>query len=279
MRAGERLTRDEPAFPTVAYHLIRLKLDLGNKVEARKLLDEVISWQMGVLPVSAQNQFLELRMHLARGLNEFLKSAQRKPIAFYEDGKIGKLRDLLEMDKQFWNPEYSEKTKEEYEKDVEDNYKDLLPWEDRLGFDTKTVEILNWHFPTQLLAEAARNPSVPDYLKRSLVLAVWTRATLLHNDGIALEIAPDVLKVEPRLTSVFEPYLKARTLKERRNAALYVFLKSPYLSPFVKGGIPRFETIEVLDYYFGQAWWCQLRRRITMSSLTKCRKWSRNRTS
>lgn len=257
MRAGEKITRDDPAYPTVVYHLIRLKADLGNKIEARRLLDEIISWQPGVLPVSAQNQFLELRLQLARGLNEFLKSAQRKPVFFYEDGRLGKLSDLLEMTKQYWNPRY-DKPKEEYDRDLDEMYKDLLPWDDRFSFDEKTTDIFNWHFPTQLLAEAARNPNLPDYLKRSFVLAAWTRATLLHNDEVALGIAPEVLKVEPKLTSVFEPYLKARTIKERRNAALYVLLKFPDLSPFVQGGIPTFTTSEELDYYFQDSWWCEL---------------------
>jgi len=256
MRAGEKVSRDEPAYATVAYHLIRLKMDLGNKVEARKLLDEILTSQSGLLPGSAQNQFLELRTQLARGLNEFLKSAQRKPIAFYEEGNLGKLSDMLEKEKQFWSPEYSEKPREQYEREVEEQYRDLLPWDNRFEFDDKTLEIFNWHFPLQTLAEAARNPIVPDYLQRTLVLAVWTRAILLNNDEVALAIAPEVPRVEPKMTAVFDAYLKARTVKERHNAALYVLLKFPNLSPFVQGGLRAFSTSEESEYYFEESWWC-----------------------
>ena len=119
MQAAERVTRDDPAFPSVAYHLIRLKIAMGQTDEARKRLDEIISWQAGVLPVSAQNQFLEQRMTLAKDLNEFLKSAQRKPAVFYDYGMYGKLSDLLKIDRN-WDREYSEQTEEEYEREREE---------------------------------------------------------------------------------------------------------------------------------------------------------------
>lgn len=257
MRAGEKVSRDEPAYPTIAYHLIRLKMDLGNKVEARKLLDGILSSQSGLLPVSAQNQFLELRTQLARGLNEFLKSAQRKPIAFFQDGTLGKLSEMFEKEKQFWSPDYSEKPREEYERDLEETYKELLPWDNRFEFDTKTLDVFNWHFPLQTLAEAARNPIVPDYLQRTLVVAVWTRAILLNNDDMALAIAPEVPKVEPKMAALFDPYLKARTIKDRRNAALWVLLQFPNLSPFVQDGLREFSTSEESEYYFEESWWCE----------------------
>src|SRR5262249_1193532 len=69
MRAAEKVTRDEPGYATVAYHLVRLKLAFGNTVAARKLLDDIISWQKDVLPLSAQNQFLEQRLSLAETLS------------------------------------------------------------------------------------------------------------------------------------------------------------------------------------------------------------------
>lgn len=256
MQAAESITRDDPAYPTVAYHLIRLKIAMGQTEEARKRLDEIISWQAGVLPVSAQNQFLEQRTNLARDLNEFLKSAQRKPAVFYDYGMYGKLSDLLKVEHS-WEREYSEQTDEEYEREREERAKALMPWEDRFGFDDPTLDIFGWHFPVQLLAEAARNPNVPDYLQRSLVLAVWTRAILLNNDDIARRIAPEVVKVQPEMPPVFETYLKAKTAKERRNTALYLLLKFPTLSPFVLGGLPKFETSEGVEYYFHDAWWCK----------------------
>lgn len=255
LQAAERITRDEPAYPTVAYHLIRLKVAMGQTLEARKLLDEIMSSQLGAMPVSAQNLFLEQRTQLARGLNEFLRSAPRKPLAFYSDGMLGKFSQMLETDKGYWNPQFEE-TKEEYERELDERYKDLLPWDDRLAFEEKVVDVFDWHFPVQLLAEAARNPNVPDYLQRNLVLAAWTRAILLNNDEIAQRLAPEVPRLEPKMASVFQAYLKARTPKERHNAAVYVLLKFPDLSPFVDRDVASFTTSEELDYFFSDSWWC-----------------------
>ena len=256
VREAERVGRDEAAFPTVAYHLIRLKMAFGEKTEARKMLDEIISWQSGILPVSAQNQFIEQRMQMAENLTEFLKFTVRKPVAFYNYGTYGKLGDLLKIGKGFWNAEYNKQTREEYEQETEESYKDLLPWDDRVAFDEKTVDMFNWHFPLRLLAEASRNPAIPSYLQDRLILAAWTRAILLHNETLALKLAPEVMKVAPETTSLLVPYFHARNAKERHNAALFVLLKFPNLSPFVAGGLPTFVTTEELDYYFESAWWC-----------------------
>jgi hypothetical protein len=256
MRAAEKVTRDEPSYATIAYHLIRLKLALGNTTAARKLLDEIISWQTDVLPLSAQNQFLEQRMSLAENLSDFLKSAQRKPAAFSKYGSPGKITDLVRWQKRAWNPEYYEKSKEEWEREVDLEFADLLPWDDRFTFDSKTADVLNKHFPLQLLAKAARDPDLPDYLQGRLVLAVWTRAILLNNDEVALKLAPQVVKFAPKMEAVFKEYLEARTVKERREAALWVLLKFPDMSPYVSSVIPTFDTTEDLDYYFDTKWWC-----------------------
>ena len=257
MQAAERVSRNDPAFPTVAYHLIRLRTAMGQTDQARTLSDEIITSHTAALPVSALNQFLEQRMHLAAGLNDFLKSAQRTPIAFFLDGRFGKFSQILQTEKGYWSVE-SGQTKEDFEHQLDESYKHLLPWDNRVNFDQQTVDIFNWHFPLQLLAEAARNPNVPDYLQRSLVLAAWTRAILLKNDELALKLAPEVIRVEPQMASELEPYLKAGTAKDRQNNALYVLLKFANLSPFVQGGPTTFKTAEELEYYLESTWWCKL---------------------
>ena len=256
MRAAEKIAPDDPAYPTIAYHLVRLKAATGRPEEARKLLDEILSAPPELLPISAHNLFVEQRMSLAKDLNEFLKSTQRKPVAFYGEVGLGTLLELREKEKQWWNPQYSEQTKEENDRGLDEAYKDLLPWQDRLAFDDKTADIFNWHFPLPRLVEAARNRDLPDYLQRSLVLAAWTRAILLNRDDVALNIAPDVVRLAPEMSDVLKPYLNAKTVKQRHNAALYVLLKFPNLSPYVQAGLPEFSTSEKIDYDFETAWWC-----------------------
>jgi hypothetical protein len=259
IRAAEKIERGDPAYPTIAYHLIRLKVAQGNVTEARKLLDEIMSSQAETLPVSARNLFLEQRMSLAKDLNEFLKSAQRKPLGFILDGELGTINELMENAKSSWtNAEDFGQTKLEHDQEVDSIYKDLLPWDGRLTFDGKTTDIFNWHLSVQTLAEAARNPNLPDYLQRNLALAAWTRAVLLNRDDVAASIAPQVLQVAPEMSDVLTAYLRARTAKQKRNAALYVMLKFPDLSPFIPADVPEFTTSEQIEYYFESAWWCEL---------------------
>ena len=258
LHAADNLSRDEAGFPSVAYNLVRLQMANGRQDEARKLLDEILLPPAAILPLSARNLFIEQRLSLAVDLKEFLKSAPRKPIAFYLDGELGKISDLLEAQKSFWDAENYEESKEEYDRKLDESYKNLLPWDDRFTFDEKTAEVFNWHFSVELLLEAARDENVPDYLRRNLMLAAWTRAILLNKDDVALNIAPDVLKLAPDMEAVFKRYLAARTPKARHNAALYVLLKFPNLSPYVPGDLPEWSTTEESDYYFETAWWCPL---------------------
>jgi hypothetical protein len=263
---AEKLDRESPAYATAAYNLVRLNIASGKLAEARKILDSTILPVSERLPLSARNQFLEQRIQLAADADEFLKFAQQKPTAFYDDGALGSIRDLASASKARWDLYHRfadnlvnnqpEESKDEYEQRIDESYKDLLPWDDRFQFDTPTVDILNWHFPLEQLELAARNPIIPDYLRRRLMLAVWTRAIVLHNETIASRIAPEIMKLAPEMKPVFESYLQAWTATDKEHAALFVLLEFPGLTPFVAGGIPEFPTAEESEYYFETSWWC-----------------------
>ena len=257
LRAAEQIGTDEPRFPTIAYHLVRLDAALGKEDEARKLLDQLLSPPARILPPSAKNLFIEQRRLLAKDLEEFLKSAPLKPVAFYNETGIGTVSELMEREKSYYDPKWKE-SKDESDNEIESSYKHLLPWDDRVTFDAPTADTINWHFSLEMLTAAARNQDLPDYLRRYLLLAAWTRAILLNKDDVALSIAPEVVSAAPEMSAVFEAYMKARTAKARRNAALYALLKFPALSPYVTGDLSDSETTEELDYYLESAWWCAL---------------------
>jgi len=260
MSEAEKVARDAPEFPTVAYELVRLQLAFGRLESARKMTDEVISTAADSLPVSARNLFLQQRARLAIDVGQFLKFSQRTPVAFYdpENGRFGSLRELLEIAKASWDEEYAgAETKDEFEAGMEDVYKDRLPWDNRSIFDDEAVDTLNWHFSLPSLIEAAHNPSLPDYLRRQVLLAAWTRAILLNRPELATQIAPEVMKVAPEMVPLLNEYLRAK-LQDRDHAALFLLLKFPNLSPYVPAGLPSFDTAEDVDYYFESAWWCKL---------------------
>ena len=265
MQDAQAIEHNSPAFPSLAYHVIRIKIDQGKLSEARQLSDQMINSQFQHLPVSARNQFLEQRVRLSDNVTDFLRYAQRKAAAFYYDGALGTMRDLARIEKGHWDlyelwrspaGDGPRQTKDEYEQAIDDEYRDKLAWDDRMFFDEQTLDIINWHFPLSDLEQAARNPVLPEYLRRSFALAVWTRATVLRNKEVANRLAPEVLKLAPEMKEVFAPYLNATTDKERERDALFVLLKYVSLSPFVSAGIPELSPSGDAEFYFESAWWC-----------------------
>ena len=147
LRQAEQIERDSPAFATVAYHLIRLRIAMGQQFQARAMLDDILSWQGEALPISAQNQFLEQRMRLSKTLEEFLRFSGRRPVTFAYD-RLGSILNLMEEAKSDWNPEFHQQTKEEYDREIEKAYESRLPWDYLSTFDDTTVDILNSTFPS-----------------------------------------------------------------------------------------------------------------------------------
>jgi hypothetical protein len=255
VRAAQRISPDSPAFPTIAYHVARLNLALGQTGEARQLLDDVFM-QFDQLPVSAQNLFRAERLQLAKDLSQFLQYAALKPAAFYEDGTFVSIRDLVENKKEWWSSQYFQESKEAYDERIEKSYRDLLSEDVRL-FDDATNDILDRHLPLQLLQQAAKDPKVPAYLRRRLTLNVWTRAILLDNHEVADQVTPEVIKIAPEMTGLLKEYLEAKTDQDRHHAALFVLLKFPDLTPFLAGAFQHFAIYPDSDYYFESAWWCK----------------------
>ena len=247
---AETVKRDDPMFATVAYNRIRLLRDVGKDAEARQLVDEIITTRFDMLPLSAQNQFVELRMELAENITEFLKFAARKPVAFYEYGTIGRIADIMGVEK-----EYREDSglDEQQKRRVEQ----LLKWDERLIFNEKVADILNWHFPLTGLVAVSQDPALPDYLRDRVLFTVWTRAILLKNYSVANQAATEIVKKGMDSSGVLVRYLESRTPIEKEDAATYAMVKLTSLSPYLAPGLPGVE-LEVDDFYFGFAWWCTL---------------------
>lgn len=255
IRAAEQTGPDTAAFPTIVFHLARLKVTLGKVSEARQLLDAVLNTHLDLLPVSAQNQFRVERAQLAKNLVEFLRYSALKPAAFYEEGLFVSIRDLVESRKEWWSSESYEETKEVFEARIEKSYQNLLSDDLRL-FDDSTNNIMDRHLSLRLLQQTAKDSQVPASLRSRLTLNVWTRAILLDHHEVALQVTPAVIEIAPEMKDVLAEYLQAKTDTDRRRAALYVLLKSPDLTPFLAEAPMQFRIFPTEDYYFESAWWC-----------------------
>lgn len=254
MEEAGRIDRNAPVYPTIAYHTVRLYIEQKKFAEARKLLDDIINSTLD-LPISTRNQFIQQRMSLAETLDEFLKFAQRKPFAFDFDGSTGTIEEFIAEQKSWYNPKYyTDQTREQYEQEVEERFKDEKEWQNRLMFDEDAVEIMNQHFPLTALLEAEKSPALPEYLQKRLALAIWVRAVLIDNDVVARKISPEVIKFAPELATLFTPYQNAQTPLERKRAALFLILKNPILTPQIESGMGK--TDNEFGEFDSDDWWC-----------------------
>lgn len=177
-------------------------------------------------------------------------------MAFYDEGLYTTIRQLFEDRKSLY-AEYEDPglSKEEYGKRLEIEYRDLLA-DDLTLFDDESADIVDRHFSLKLLQQAAGDPQLSVFLQHRLTLAVWTRALLLRNYEVALQVAPAVTKMSPEMRPLMKDFLAARNPSDREHAALYLLLKSPGLTPFVSGNLNHTWPGEEADYYFESAWWC-----------------------
>jgi len=253
--AAERIADDSNAFSTVAFELIRLKMELGETKAAQQLLDKVMLSQFDLLPRSAQNELQAQYLQLAGNLTQFLRYAARKPVAFYDEGLYLSIRDLIEDRKSLYEAYEPEISKEEYAKRLESEYRDLLT-DDLKLLDEESADIVDRHFSLQLLQEAAGDQQLSIFLRHRLTRAIWTRAVLLRNYEVASQIAPALTKMAPEIAPLMKEFLEAKNPADREHAALFLLLKSPALTPFVSGSLDQPSLTQDLDYYFESAWWC-----------------------
>ncbi len=120
-------------------------------------------------------------------------------------------------------------------------------------FDEYTIDILNRHFPLDVLAQAALHPELPEHLRRRMVLTVWTRAAVLGRRDLASKFAAEASKHEPEMATSFGKYLGARTEIARLAEELWILIKNPKLTAFVQGGFPKRGENEVSSWEDG--WW------------------------
>ncbi len=253
LEAVEKIDRYAPAYPTIAYHKARILTEQGKTAEARKLLDDILNSTLD-LPISTRNKFLEQRTKLADTLDDFLKFAQLTPFAFDLDGESGTIDHFIKQSKSYYDPKYETKSREEYEKEVEEQYKNEKLWEGRTMFNYQTIDLMNQHFPLTVLLEAEKSPALPNYLHERFALAIWTRAILLNDFATVQKIAPEVIKFHPELKDLMDKFFLAKTPVARQRAAIYMILKNPMVSPFLEDGLGKSDN--EFGSFDSNDWWC-----------------------
>lgn len=248
--AADKLPQTSLAYPTVAFNQARLLMELNKQDEARKLLDSVLNSTIE-MPISSRNQFTELRFRLSQTLDEFLTYAQRKPFAFSleEDGKS--IDEIVAERKKWYNPEYDTTPQDEYNANIDKEFDVYRLWQTRTMFQDSTMEIVNQHFPLEVLLQSANSKSLPEHLQKFFLKAAFVRALLLKDYATADKLSPEIAKLMPDLKTELEQYQTAKP-NEKERAALFLILKHEELTPYVPSGFG--ESHEQISY--ASRWWC-----------------------
>ena len=251
--AADRADSSSAAFPTIAYHHVRLLLATGKQSEARKLIEDALA-SGDTLNVSARNSFITLRLSLAQTMEDWIRDSMIKPYAFDFDGEVESIDEIIAEQKKWFDPEYNKEGKEAYERGIDEQFKDKKLWQERLMFDDPTIEVLNQHFPTPALLAVKDSPALPDYMRERFVLAVWTRAWLLNDDVTLTKLTPELIKYHPDFQPYFDRVTNAKTPVARENALLFFVLKNPIVNPDIPTGMGRENNEQ--DQFADDNWWC-----------------------
>ena len=135
---------------TIAYHRVRLLLAREQYDAARTEADRALA--SADLPQSARNLFLQQRRVLARSLDEYLRDALVKPVAFGTDLA-----------------------------DIDPSYAALPP---------DAAAVISYWMPLDMLVAASRAPSLPPLVATALHNAAYTRALLLGRRDLARQLDP-----------------------------------------------------------------------------------------
>ena len=251
--AAGRMSRSALAYPTVAYHAARIYIEQGKHAEAVKILDEILNSTVD-LPISSRNQFLELRLKTAETLDDFLKFSLRQPFTFDFDGKSGSIDDFIAEQKSYYDSKYNQQPREVFEREIDEQFKSEKEWQNRLLFDSGTLEKINQHFPLSVLLETQKSAALPDYLREQFAIVIWTKAIILEDFAVAQKIEPELLKYKPELKTAISQINQAKTPIAKQRAVLYLILKNPILSPFIESALEK--TDNDTDTFDVNDWWC-----------------------
>jgi hypothetical protein len=229
LSAAAGVDHSSPAFPSLAFHSVRLLIARGRSDEARVMLDKTLAKDRAQLTPSALNLLLGQRMMLAANLDEFLRSAQRRPAGLSDDNDGREIPD-------------DESQTRETTKGAE------------LFFATDSAAIFNQVMPVSILSDSARSKVLASNLRRDVAQAAFVRAALLDDHDIAVQSAQVLAAMQPELRQLLSAYERAATPDARRFAAAFASLKFPGLRPYVSAGVGRTTPMNEIDSYRDNYW-------------------------
>jgi len=225
IEAASHISPSSPAWPTIAYHRLRLLIDAGHAPDARRELEVDFPSVQTTGSESALNLFTGLRMRSAPTLDAALPDAPRRILERSSEQQSA-LDECLSV---------MQDPKRKY--DCKDSNSPV-------EFSADAATIFNQSMPLDALAQAAQSKALPSPLSQSVAVTTWVRAVLLKNEKIAAQMLP---RLPQKIQQQAGPGVGFR--------AQMALLRNPGLRPFLDPGVQRSASYGFVGSY-GDNWWC-----------------------
>ena len=217
LKAAAAIPETSPGRLTAGYYRFLLLADLGRVQELRDELDKLLDTP---LPAVSRNQFLALRMPLARSFDEFLRFAPRSSTGGWYFGR---------------NPEAT------------------------ILLDHDSLRVFNARLPLTLLEQAAQSELIPAPIRKEIALTAWARAGLIDEPEIQRRLTPLVKQHWPAAARDLDLFAAATDPVERKRAFLYAVLRHPGIRPVLRVSTVRRTPVDEIDS-FRDNWWCGMEK-------------------
>ncbi|HEY9682228.1 MAG TPA: hypothetical protein V6C86_11665 [Oculatellaceae cyanobacterium] len=217
------------AYLTARYYAVKLLVDAKDGARAKKAIDEVLAQKD--LPPSAVNLFLDQKVRLVKNLAEFWPDAVRI--------SSGAMNDSMGVE----TPDDLDKVEARTSWYVGPS-----------AFSPSAANIINQSMPLTVLASAAWS-NWATAQKRDFLQAVWTRAVLLNDDKVAMQVTPLLASQNPLLTRLMNEYKTAANPDQKQFLSAYIFVTNPAMRPYVTPGTARQQEFNKIED-FQDNWWC-----------------------
>ena len=240
-QAAEQVPASSAAYPTIAYHRVRLLLQAGEPGKARALLNDLLPVLEKKISASSFNLFLGQRAKVVTSLEDFLIYASRPSVG--DDSWEGDVGD------DWLNCAWGKKGCDELLSGAKRNQTA------ERRFDRDAALIFNIRMPLELLSQSALRSELPEKLRGELALATWTRAVMLGRHDIAATLVPAAERAYPVMKKDLDSYAVDGPASDKWHAALFTVLHSPGARPYVNALSGRGTAMQKIDSYRDN-WWC-----------------------
>ena len=248
--ASEAIDANSPAYYTLAWHRLRLRIEQGKTDEARAELDRLLA--APALPEGVGNLLHYQRLKLARDVGEYAASAVRHGefIMYLYDPGTNRSAVPLPL-----RPAKDSYKSDSYIANVV-GWRTELFQKDPPYVDADAAYGMSSFMPLPMMAQVVLAAGLPANIKRDLALAVFTRAVLLEDAATAKSMAEVLAPFFPQFADNWKSYRNAADASARKVEAALVLLKLPAARPWPDSGLGYMYKRDVISLY-GPRWWAK----------------------